>query len=308
MPQVVEFRIPLPLRVDEFHRGQLYMTAKAELEAASGKEGVVVLKNEPYDNTDGHLGVCAITGTAVPRDKGQYTLKHYVFASKVPGVLKALAPASALYLIEVAWNAYPHCKTVLVSGYLSKETLKIDVETLHVADDAHLDNALGLSPEELKQRAVEYVDIRAAAQRDKPDYTPESDASLYRSAKTGRGPLAGGWYIEAGRAATSAAAAAAGAASSSSSETERPAFMCAYKVVRVSCTVFGLGGTVEGAVLGQQRGLFASTHNKAFVTLDDWIEATMEDVRRLEDEAAAKTKALMGDAAAVGSGSGGSAK
>jgi hypothetical protein len=76
MPQVVEFRIPLPLSVDEFHRGQLFMTAKAELDAATGKEGVVVLKNEPYDNTDGHLGVCPITGTVVPRDRGQYTLKQ----------------------------------------------------------------------------------------------------------------------------------------------------------------------------------------------------------------------------------------
>lgn len=291
MPQVVEFRIPLPLAVDEFHRGQLYMTAKAELEAATGKEGVVVLKNEPYDNTDGHMGVCPITGTPVPRDRGQYTLKHYVFASKVPGVLKALAPPSALYLIEVAWNAYPHCKTVLVSGYLSKETLKIDVETLHVANDQNLDNALGLSAAELKQRVVEFVDIRSAAQRDKPDYAPERDANLFKSAKTGRGPLADGWYIEAGRAAMAPAAAA-----------PRTPFMCCYKVVRVSCTVFGLGGTVEGAVLGQQRGLFAATHCKAFVTLDEWIESTLDDIRRLEDEAAAKTKALMGDAAVVGLG------
>ena len=75
--------------------------------------------------------------------------------------------------------------------------------------------------------------------------------------------------------------------------------MCAYKVVRVSCTVFGLGGTVENAVLGQQRGLFAATHNKAFVTIDEWIGATLDDIRRLEDEAAAKTRAIMGDAAAV---------
>jgi hypothetical protein len=291
MPQLFEFRIPLPLDVDEFHRGQLYMTAKAELEAATGREGVVVLKNEPYDNTDGHMGECPITGTPVPRDRGQYTLKHYVFASKVPGVLKALAPASALYLIEVAWNAYPHCKTVLVSGYLAKETLKIDVETLHVAGDAYLDNALGLSAAELKQRVVEFVDIRSAAQRDKPDYAPERDASLFRSAKTGRGPLADGWYIEAGRAAAAAGGGAGGP--------PRCPFMCAYKVVRVSCTVFGLGGTVEGAVLGQQRGLFAATHCKAFVTIDEWIESTIADIRRLEDEAAAKTRAIMGDAAAV---------
>lgn len=67
---VVEFRVPLPMTVEEFHRGQLYMTAVASLEASSGQEGIVWLKNEPYDNTDGHLGVSSITGTTVPKNKG----------------------------------------------------------------------------------------------------------------------------------------------------------------------------------------------------------------------------------------------
>ena len=81
--------------------------------------------------------------------------------------------------------------------------------------------------------------------------------------------------------------------------------MCAYKVVRVTCTVFGLGGTVEGAVLGQQRGLFSTTHCKAFVTLDEWEGLSVDDIRRLEDEAAAKTKAIMGEAAIVPATAGG---
>jgi len=34
---VYEFRIPLPLTVEEFHRGQLFMTAQASLEASEGK-------------------------------------------------------------------------------------------------------------------------------------------------------------------------------------------------------------------------------------------------------------------------------
>lgn len=67
---VIEFRIPLPLTVEEFGRGQLYMTAQASLEATGGAEGIVWLKNEPYDNTDGHLGVSSVTGTSVPRNKG----------------------------------------------------------------------------------------------------------------------------------------------------------------------------------------------------------------------------------------------
>ncbi len=67
---VLEFRVPLPLTVEEYGRGQLFMTATASLEATAGKEGIVWLKNEPYDNTDGHLGTSQITGTVVPKNKG----------------------------------------------------------------------------------------------------------------------------------------------------------------------------------------------------------------------------------------------
>jgi hypothetical protein len=74
----------------------------------AGDEGIEWIKNEPYDNTDGHLGVSEITGTTVPRNKGQYTLKRYHFKSKVPGIVTHLAPSNALFLIEEAWNAYPH--------------------------------------------------------------------------------------------------------------------------------------------------------------------------------------------------------
>lgn len=88
----------------------------------------------------------------MPRNKGQYTLKRYLLRSKVPGIVSSLAPSNALFLIEEAWNAYPHCKTVLINGYLSKEKLRIDVETMHVDSRIDLDNAVGLSSAELKVR------------------------------------------------------------------------------------------------------------------------------------------------------------
>lgn len=213
-------------------------------------------------------------------------MKHYVFASKVPTVLKAIAPASALYLIECAWNGFPHCKTVLVSGYLSKETLKIDVETMHIANDMNIYNAVGLSDAELKLRKIEIVDIRSTAKPDAPDYVPELDPSKFKSKKTGRGELKPGWAeqedkrIKAGEAGLAP-------------------FMTCYKVVRAHCSLFGLASTVENAILGQQRGLFATTHNKAFVSIDEWIDATMDDIRKLEAETAEKVVALLGDNANV---------
>lgn len=72
---VIEFRMRLPLTVEEYQVAQLYMVAKASKENTGGGEGVEVLRNEPYDNTDGHWGVSEFSGITVPRNCGQYTLK-----------------------------------------------------------------------------------------------------------------------------------------------------------------------------------------------------------------------------------------
>lgn len=66
--------------------GQLYATAMASKEQTGGGEGVEVIKNEPYEKENG--------------EKGQYTYKIFRLASRVPGFVRALAPAGALDLYE----------------------------------------------------------------------------------------------------------------------------------------------------------------------------------------------------------------
>lgn len=143
---IVEFRVPLPLTVDQYNRGQLHMTAEKSLEATQaegGGGGIEILINEPYDNTDGHWGVSPITGITVPRTRGQYTLKRYHLKSKFPAAAVALLPSDAVFLIEEAWNAYPHCRTVLVNGYL--DTTKFRVVSTSAAARGLLQAATHLS-------------------------------------------------------------------------------------------------------------------------------------------------------------------
>lgn len=297
---IVEYRIPLPLTTEEFHRGQLYMVAQQSLEATSDDEGVEWLKNEPYDNTDGHMGISEITGTPVPKNKGQYTLKRYLLKSKVPSIVAALVPSNALFLIEEAWNAYPHCKTVLVNGYMSKDKFKIDVETMHVDSNINLENAVGLSAEELAARKVDYVDIRDGHcdATPKKDYIARYDCCKVSPEKTcGRGPLPKGWE----QAGTTAA---------------RPV-MCCYKVIRAKFAYFGVQTKVENIITGSQKDLFARTLSAAFCTLDEWSGKTMADVRALEkdvaDRAADKLKKVSAESmpmpvtSSSGGGAGGSA-
>lgn len=64
---------------------QLYATACASKEQTGGGEGVEVVKNEPYEKEN---------------EKGQYTYKIFRLASRVPAVVRAIAPAGALDLYE----------------------------------------------------------------------------------------------------------------------------------------------------------------------------------------------------------------
>lgn len=59
-------------------------TAAAEGRTSGAGEAVELIRNEPYDNKDGHWGVSPITGVMVPRNAGQYTLKRFHVKSKLP--------------------------------------------------------------------------------------------------------------------------------------------------------------------------------------------------------------------------------
>lgn len=84
---------------------------------------------------------------------------------------------------------------------------------------------LGLTPEELESREVDFLDI--AYDEIKPHHYKEAeDPKFFKSEKTGRGPLVEGWR-----------------------ETHQP-IMCCYKVVHVKFEVWGLQTRVEEYVQG----------------------------------------------------------
>ncbi|XP_061924568.1 phosphatidylinositol transfer protein alpha isoform-like [Entelurus aequoreus] len=91
-----EYRIVLPVSVEEYKVGQLYSVAEASKSETGGGEGVEVVVNEPYQEGE---------------EKGQYTHKVYYLQSKVPSFVRAIAPKGSLEVHEKAWNAYPYCKT-----------------------------------------------------------------------------------------------------------------------------------------------------------------------------------------------------
>ncbi|KAG0710783.1 Cytoplasmic phosphatidylinositol transfer protein 1 [Chionoecetes opilio] len=84
------------------------------------------------------------------------------------------------------------------------------------------------------------------------------DLTLFRSQKTGRGPLEKGW------------------------ERCCEVVMCSYKLVDVSFTVFGLQTKVEEFVQRAIRSILLLGHRQAFAWIDEWYGMTLEDVREYE--------------------------
>ena len=183
---ITEFRIILPMTVEEYQVAQLYATAKVSKQNTGGGEGVEILVNEPFQRptSEAFLG---------KYNTGQYTKKIYHLGSRVPGFVRLVFKDSSLSMHEEAWNAYPYCKTVLTNPYM-KENMIIDISTLHVADRGQSDNVHQLTADELKKRNVVYINIADKVHRN--DYKPEDDPEKFQSKKTGRGPLlhSDKWY------------------------------------------------------------------------------------------------------------------
>lgn len=57
----------------------------------------------------------------------------------MPKLVQAIAPASALKLEEKAWNAFPHCKTVLTNPFLG-DRFELVIETIHLPDCGDTEN------------------------------------------------------------------------------------------------------------------------------------------------------------------------
>lgn len=247
---IKEYRVILPLTVEEYQVAQLFSVAEASKNETGGGEGIEVLKNEPFDNYPLLGGKYS---------KGQYTYKIYHLASKVPTFIRLLVPKGALEIHEEAWNAYPYCRTIITNPGYMKENFSILIESYHIADRGDQENVHELSPEKLKKREIVTIDI-GNDPINQADYKPDEDPSKFTSQKTGRGPLQNNWI-----------------------ESVQPVMTC-YKLVTVEFKWFGLQSRVENFIQRSERRLFTTFHRQLFCWIDRWHGLTMEDIRSIEEK------------------------
>jgi len=253
-----EYRIPLPVSVDEYQIAQVYMVAKMSKEQTGHGEGVEIVENRPY--YDNETSSPDGAGGEERKPTGQYTHKIYHIGSRLPSWIKAITPTSALQVVEKAWNAYPYCKTVYNCPFLG-DRFNITIITRYLPDAGKTENAFGLDDQQLSERVVDTVDI-AFDQIDPTKYKKEEDPTIFISDKTGRGKLQKDWM-----------------------DNTQPIMTC-YKYCSVEFRYWGLQTRVENFVhKAGLRDVFALGHRQAFCWIDEWFGLTMEDVRQYEKKA-----------------------
>lgn len=241
---IKEFRVTLPLTVEEYQVGQLYAVVEASKAETGGGDGVEVQKNEPFTDHP-------VYGS------GQYTYKIYHLQHKVPGWIKAIAPTGALQLHEEAWNAYPYCKTILTNPDYMKESFRLVITTWHKPDRGNIENVHNLPADKLSKRIVDHIDVANDAVAS-ADYKSEFDPKLYNKP---RGPLkTHDWR-----------------------ETCEPVMTC-YKLVELQFKWRVIGGKVETFIIDTERRLFNNFHRQLTCTHYKWGDMDMADIRSLEDK------------------------
>uniref|UniRef100_A0AAY4DXD5 DDHD domain-containing protein n=1 Tax=Denticeps clupeoides TaxID=299321 RepID=A0AAY4DXD5_9TELE len=249
---IKEYRIPMPLSVEEYRIAQLYMIQKKSREETCGEgSGVEILENRPY--TDG------------PGGTGQYTHKVYHIGMHIPSWFRSILPKAALRVEEESWNAYPYTRTRYTCPFVEK--FSIDIETFYKSDTGTQADVFNLSPAERRQRTLDPIDI-VKDPIPPHEYKPEEDPRVYRSAKTQRGPLTDDWIEE---------------------YTDNPApkapIMCAYKLCKVEFRYWGMQSKIERFIhdVGLRK-VMVRAHRQAWCWQDEWYGLTMEDIRQLELE------------------------
>ncbi|XP_036382376.1 membrane-associated phosphatidylinositol transfer protein 2-like isoform X5 [Megalops cyprinoides] len=208
---IKEYRIPMPMSVDEYRIAQLYMIQKKSREETCGEgSGVEILENRPY--TDG------------PGGSGQYTHKVYHIGMHIPSWFRSILPKAALRVEEESWNAYPYTRTRYTCPFVEK--FSIDIETYYKPDTGNQVDVFNLSPAERRQRSLDPIDI-VKDPIPPHEYKAEEDPRLYKSVKTQRGPLSEDWIEE------------------FNNNPGKMPIMCAYKLCKVEFRYWGMQSKIE---------------------------------------------------------------
>lgn len=251
-----EYRILMPISVNEYRRGQCYMIARAELEATLEGDAILLMLNEPcYDQIYG---------------SGKHQIKRFYLSRHIPSWLQHVLPTTLFYVTEESWSYYPHFSRSIFTTKLIPQ-VRVEILCSYINDSGTTYNALGLSDVELSSRQVMVLDVVTDKLKNKPKQD-KCHLDGFRSENAGRGPFSQDW-----------------------SKKFDPV-MCSYKVIKSHVDFIGINTKAETAILDALREVLLKTHIEAVLWLDEWYDITEGELVQLEktfvEDTAGQAKSL----------------
>ena len=255
MKIIVELRIQMPLSSSELEVGLRYTTVQAMYEEAGDGTGTEFVYNQAYNYPGSQQFPFRYRS-------GQYTYKIHKAGNRLPWWVRSFIGGQKAALHEESWNSYPFFRTVFSMPDLLRDKFSGILETLVVEDDrrGNYDNVFNLGADDLEKRLLVDIDISEAMF----DKTYNNDPTMFKSAKTGRGPLDKDWK-----------------------EKTTP-IISIYEllVVELDIPESLVPDRAKAFMIRMAIKLTWKYYRKMFCSLDEWIDLTMEDTRKLEKECA----------------------
>jgi len=248
---ITEYRILLPLTLEEYNKGQRYTIMDMNKSNTGGGEGIEYMENEPY--TDEKSG-----------ETGQYTHLVYKFESRAPKLIRALAPSGSFDMFEKSWNSFPKRRTLLKNKYMGSR-FTISTDTISLQDDGKSENAHNLTAEELSARKIVYIDFVNDSIPTR-DYDANFDPGKihFETDKVSRSPLGKNWLTDV--------------------KNSQLPVMCCYKVVKSNFALWPIQGQVERLIQSQLQRVFLIFHRTLYGHFDLWNQLSMDEIDKLEKE------------------------
>ena len=283
MRLVYEYRIPMPLTVEEQKVGFRFIMVEGMYRyrlrhtldnmfyvklcrETGGGAGTLFLEHLPYSLQD-YPEVCPIDhfkGDSKYKDEeGVYTYKTHHAGNRMPWWLVTLFHKDMLVMHEETWNSHPFYHQTFTLPELFASKFSTTVKSMVVATEPKgelemEENIFGLSPEDLERRQMSTLNIADKMFEKKMPGGKSPD--IFKSRKTGRGPLSKGWQDS-----------------------------DALSVTHMLIIIHLAGPDVFPKKLhsfGQRmiKKLMWRYYGEMFLKMDDWIDLTTEEIVKLEEE------------------------
>lgn len=313
------YAIPLPFSIEKYKLGQLYMVARSTLEESSKKssDGFEILKNEPYTRKL----------PSGQEESGIYTFKILHLSKMVPKAVANLIPKKGLKMEETCYNAFPHTITSYHNpGYPDKLAMSVETWVYSAAKNASYSEAFDL-PDDVRKSIPETFTLE---KKDKESMKKEKEALKERKdtddiSKLEFAEAKGGVIervycdvtqplkIDKKKEAKERKLAAKENKEPPKALSEGPLkadikriskenngdHCVVYKILKVH-TAFPGEKLIESILGKKMESIFTETHKKCCIWWDEWKDMTMEDIKKMENDAAETLKRSIAEREAAG--------